>query len=88
MTRKSVEETAASVIKIHEIYQKNEIILASKSKVRKEILEKNNIKCKVVSSNIDEDPIKQSLLNEELLQRLSVKTLQKKPQKCSQTKMN
>ena len=35
-----------------------EIILASKSKVRKNILEKNNIKCKVVASNVDEDIIK------------------------------
>ena len=43
---------------------KNEIILASQSKVRKEILEKNNIKCKVINSNIDEDPIKESLVNE------------------------
>ncbi len=43
---------------------KNEIILASKSKVRKEILENNNIKCKVITSNIDEEPIKQSLVNE------------------------
>ena len=43
---------------------KNEIILASKSKVRRDILEKNNIKCKVVQSNIDEEPIKKSLLNE------------------------
>ena len=46
------------------IQLKNEIILASKSKVRKEILEKNNIKCRVVASNIDEDPIKLSLTNE------------------------
>ena len=43
---------------------KSEIILASKSKVRKEILEKNNIKCKVIASNIDEEPIKKSLINE------------------------
>ena len=43
---------------------KNEIILASKSKVRKEILEKNNIKCSVISSNIDEEPIKESLIKE------------------------
>ena len=43
---------------------KNEIILASKSRVRKEILEKNKIRCKVITSNIDEDPIKQSLLRE------------------------
>ena len=46
------------------IQQKNEIILASKSKVRKEILEKNNIKCRVIASNIDEDPIKESLIKE------------------------
>ena len=42
----------------------NKLILASKSKVRKEILEKNNINCIVLPSNIDEDPIKDSLLNE------------------------
>ena len=40
------------------------IILASKSRVRKEILEKNNIRCKVIVSDIDEEPIKESLLNE------------------------
>ena len=39
------------------------IILASKSKVRKEILEKNGITCIVKSSNIDEEPIKINLLN-------------------------
>ena len=37
------------------------IILASKSKVRKEILEKNNITCDVHPSNIDEDVVKASL---------------------------
>ena len=37
------------------------IILASKSKVRKEILEKNDIICNVQPSNIDEDIIKKSL---------------------------
>jgi len=40
------------------------IILASKSKTRKEILEKNGIKCLVVPSNIDEEPVKESLLYE------------------------
>ena len=39
-----------------------EIILASKSKVRKFILDKNNIKCQVKPSNVDEDSIKLSLL--------------------------
>jgi len=40
------------------------LILASKSKVRKEILRKNNINCIVQPSNIDEDIIKKSLLSE------------------------
>ena len=39
-----------------------EIILASKSKVRKEILDKNNITSTVKPSNIDEDEVKRSLL--------------------------
>jgi len=39
-----------------------EIILASKSKVRKEILDKNNIISIVKPSNVDEDEVKQSLL--------------------------
>ncbi len=42
----------------------NKIILASKSKVRKDILEKNNIKCKVIVSNVDEEIIKDSLIKE------------------------
>ena len=40
------------------------LILASKSKVRKEILNNNNINCKVEASNVDEDLVKNSLLNE------------------------
>jgi len=40
------------------------IILASKSKIRKKILNKNNIICEVIPSNIDEDQIKESLLKE------------------------
>ena len=43
----------------------NKIILASKSKVRKEILDKNNITCQVEPSNVDEDIIKESLLKEQ-----------------------
>ena len=39
-----------------------EIILASKSKVRKEILDKNNINNQVKPSNVDEDIVKLSLL--------------------------
>ena len=38
------------------------IILASKSKVRKEILDKNNIDNQAYLSNVNEDPIKESLL--------------------------
>ena len=41
-----------------------EIILASKSKVREEILKKNKINCNVKHSNVDEEPIKNSLINE------------------------
>jgi len=40
------------------------LILASKSKVRKEILNKNNIDCKVEPSNVDEELVKSGLLNE------------------------
>ena len=39
-----------------------EIILASKSKVRKEILDKNNIVSQVEQSNVDEDIVKEGLL--------------------------
>ena len=49
------------------------IILASKSKVRKEILDKNNIVCIVEPSNVDEDTIKTSLLEE----RASPETISK-----------
>ena len=40
------------------------IILASKSKVRKNILLKNNIDCDVIPSKVDEDPVKNSLIKE------------------------
>ena len=40
------------------------LVLASKSKVRHEILLRHNINCIVEHSNIDEEPVKQSLLNE------------------------
>ena len=40
------------------------IILASKSLVRKKILERNNIECKIEPSNVDEDSVKESLLKE------------------------
>tara|TARA_B100000780_G_scaffold83078_1_gene56794 strand:- start:1344 stop:1931 length:588 start_codon:yes stop_codon:yes gene_type:complete len=42
----------------------NQIILASKSGVRKKILEDNKILCSVEPSNVDEESIKKSLLKE------------------------
>ena len=42
----------------------NNLILASKSKVRKEILEKNNVSCVVEPSNIDEESVKNNLLSQ------------------------
>ena len=42
----------------------NKIILASKSKVRKKILEENGISCFVEPANVDEDLVKESLLKE------------------------
>ena len=43
---------------------KDKIILASRSDVRKKILNKNGINCEVVPANIDEDEIKNSLRKE------------------------
>ena len=40
------------------------IILASKSKVRKEILDRHKILCEVKSSNVDEDIVKKTLIKE------------------------
>mgnify|MGYP001302269072 FL=1 len=41
-----------------------DIILASKSQVRRNILKKNNINCLVKPSNVDEEPVKASLIKE------------------------
>ena len=51
------------------------IILASKSKVRKEILDANNINCEVVPSNVDEDSVKISLNNEKASPEIISKNL-------------
>ena len=40
----------------------DKIILASKSKVRKEILDRHNIPCEVIQSNVDEDVVKETLI--------------------------
>ena len=53
----------------------NKIILASKSKVRKEILDRNNIFCDVAPSNIDEDVIKESLIHEQASPEIISKNL-------------
>ncbi len=53
----------------------SKIILASKSKIRKEILDRNNIKCVVEPSNVDEDIVKSSLLKEKASPELISKNL-------------
>ncbi|MDB9768812.1 Maf family protein [Candidatus Pelagibacter ubique] len=52
-----------------------EIILASKSGVRKKILEANNIKCKIEPSNVDEDSVKESLQKEKATPTIISKNL-------------
>ncbi len=53
----------------------NKIILASKSKVRKEILDKNNIESVVEHSNVDEDIVKLSLIKERATPEIISKNL-------------
>jgi septum formation protein len=53
----------------------NKIILASKSKVRKEILDKSNIHCEVKPSNVDEDVVKDSLIKEKASPEIISKNL-------------
>ena len=66
---------------------KTNIILASKSKVRKKILEQNNIKCEAIPANVDEDLVKNSLLNEKTSTELISKNLAElKANKISQKK--
>ena len=67
----------------------NKIILASKSKVRKEILDKNNIENSVEHSNVDEDTIKSSLLKEAASPEIISKNLAElKANKVSMKKIN
>ena len=66
-----------------------EIILASKSSVRKKILEKNQIDCSVEPSNIDEDLVKESLLKENASPEIISKNLAElKANKISQKRNN
>ena len=65
----------------------NKIILASKSKVRKLILEKNGIECIVEPANVNEDSVKESLLGEGATPSLISKNLAElKANKISQKK--
>ena len=66
-----------------------ELILASKSKVRKDILDKNNIVAKVEPSTVDEEPIKKSLLREKASPEIISKNLAEiKAIKVSQKNFN
>ena len=53
----------------------NKIVLASKSKIRKKILDQNNIICEVMPANIDEESIKKSLLKEKATPEIISKNL-------------
>ena len=65
----------------------NKIILASKSKVRKKILEDNQIDCAVQPSNVNEDAVKESLLKEKASPETISKNLAElKANKVSQNK--
>mgnify|MGYP006101182409 FL=1 len=65
------------------------IILASKSNIRKKILEENQITCRVEPSNVDEDTIKESLLKEQITPKIVSKNLAElKANKISQKFIN
>jgi septum formation protein len=67
----------------------NQIILASKSGIRKKILEDNKIICRVEPSSVDEDSIKESLLKEKATPTIISKNLAElKANKISQKFIN
>jgi septum formation protein len=67
----------------------NNIMLASRSGVRKKILDKNGIRCEVIPANIDEEPIKDSLLKEKASPEIISKNLAElKANKVSEKKHN
>ena len=67
----------------------DKIILASKSKVRKKILENSKIVCKTEPSNVDEDSVKESLLKEKATPTIISKNLAElKANKISQKFIN
>ena len=53
----------------------NKIVLASKSRVRRKILEENEIVCIVERANVDEDSVKESLLNQKATPEIISKNL-------------
>jgi len=67
----------------------NNIILASKSGVRKKILNQNSINCEVVPANVDEELIKESLLKEkETPMTISKNLAELKANKVSEKRAN
>jgi septum formation protein len=67
----------------------NKIILASKSGIRKKILDENSINCDVIPANIDEDQVKKSLIKEKASPELISKNLaQLKANKISTQRPN
>ena len=53
----------------------DKIILASKSKVRKKILEENGISCSVEPANVDEDLVKEGLIKKRMSSEIVSKNL-------------
>ena len=65
----------------------DKIVLASKSKVRKKILEENGISCSVEPANVDEDLVKEGLLKKRMSSEIVSKNLAElKANKISQKK--
>ena len=68
---------------------KNKIILASRSEIRKKILDQNGISCEVEPSNINEDEVKESLLKEKATPKIISKNLAElKANKISEKKLD
>ena len=67
----------------------NKIILASRSEIRKKILNKSGINCEVVPANVDEDQVKESLIKEKATPEMISKNLAElKANKVSEKKTN
>ena len=68
---------------------RDKIILASKSKIREKILNKNGINCEVIPADIDEDQVKESLFEEKATPEIISKNLAElKANKVSEKKPN